>query len=445
MKIRNLGHDKLELGFFIALAVCLFLLLSSIDTAYAHNTDTNTNTTYRDQAKRIHERLIGVPPTEAALNVMANYIDPAVDGSVSGGGNTVSQPAAAALYAMTPDNDPALGNPRAWLFYSVSLKNWITPWTNVEQTMFAPLNDYTATVIGMVLNDDPFNEVLSAPYIYTANTGAISADLGITIPPYSRTNNAQYEALENNNVDLSQYLVKTTQASLGLAGSSTGDSAGVVTTRAAGEAFFSAGTNRRMFRFTLMNYMCRDLEDVKDITRVPDGIRQDVSRSPGGDSSIFLNSCIGCHSGMDPMARAYAYYEWTEDDNGDNGQVVYSNGLFVQPKYHINRTNFEYGYVTRDHSWQNYWREGPNAALEWDWGTLSTTGSGNGARELGMEIADSHAFAQCQVEKVYKQVCLQDPIDVHATDLETITTNFRDGGYILKQVFADVAALCMGN
>ena len=442
MKIRNLGHDKLGFSFLMAVATCLVLLISSISTAHAHNTTPNNNATYRDQAKRIHERLVGAPPTEDALNVMANYIDPTVDGT--GGGSPSADPSAAALYAMTPNADPALGNPRGWLFYSVSLKNWITPWTNQEQTMFAPLNDYTATVIGMILNDDPFNEVLSAPYIYTGNIGAINSAYSTSLPAYSHTNNNHYEQMESNNVDLSQYLVKTTQASLGMAGSSQGDSAGVVTTRAAGEAFFKAGTNRRMFRFTLMNYMCRDLEDVKDITRVPDGIRQDVSRSPGGDSTIFLNSCIGCHAGMDPLTRAYAYYEWTEDDNGDNGQVVYSNGLFVQPKHHINSTNFEYGHVIRDHGWQNYWRQGPNAALEWDWGSLSTTGQGNGARELGMEIANSHAFAQCQVEKVYKQVCLQDPIDVHATDIENITASFGVG-YNMKQVFADVAALCMGN
>ena len=156
---------------------------------------------------------------------------------------------------------------------------------------------------------------------------------------------------------------------------------------------------------------------------------------------------------MDPLASAYAYYEWTEDADGNNGQVVYSNGLFVQPKHHINSTNFEYGYVIRDHSWSNYWREGPNFNLEWDWGPLATTGTGNGARELGMEIANTHAFAQCQVEKVYEHVCLQDPIGDgntatvggHEGELATITTNFRDGGYVLKQVFADVAALCMGN
>ena len=45
-------------------------------------------------------------------------------------------------------------------FYDVTLKNFAMPWTNRDQTVFAPLNDYVATVIGMVRDDVPFNQVL---------------------------------------------------------------------------------------------------------------------------------------------------------------------------------------------------------------------------------------------------------------------------------------------
>ena len=88
--------------------------------------------------------------------------------------------------------------------------------------------------------------------------------------------------------------------------------AGILTTRAAAEAFFVAGTNRAMFRFTVLNHLCMDLEQLKDGGRPADRIRQDVSRSPGGDSRLFLNNCIGCHTGMDPMAQAFAYYNFDE-------------------------------------------------------------------------------------------------------------------------------------
>ncbi len=51
---------------------------------------------------------------------------------------------------------------------------------------------------------------------------------------------------------------------------------------------------------------------IHDTSRPPDRIRQDVSRSPGGDSRVFNNNCIGCHSVMDSMAQAFAYYDFDE-------------------------------------------------------------------------------------------------------------------------------------
>jgi hypothetical protein len=112
-------------------------------------------------------------------------------------------------------------------------------------------------------------------------------------------------------VNLFAALTPLTQSSvLGIPAAAT---AGLLTSRASSEAFFVDGTNRAMFRFTMMNHMCRDMEQVHDTSLPPDRIRQDVSRSPGGDSRIFLNNCIGCHSGMDPFAQAFAYYDF---DNG---------------------------------------------------------------------------------------------------------------------------------
>ena len=210
-----------------------------------------------------------------------------------------------------------------------------------------------------------------------------------------------------------------------------------MTTRAAAEAFFVAGTNRAMFRFTMLNHMCNDMEQVHDVKLPPDRIRQDVSRSPGGDSRLFLNNCIGCHSGMDPMAQAFAYYNYNED----TGSIEYTGGV-VQPKYFNNDANFEWGFRTPDDAWENYWRTGQNQFLEW---SPSLSGSGNGAKSMGAELANSGAFASCQVRKVFKAVCLREPED--ATDraaVATMVNTFRQG-YSLKRVFADSAVHCMGQ
>src|SRR5258708_30220932 len=75
-------------------------------------------------------------------------------------------------------------------FYSVTLKNFVTPWTNRDQTVFAPLNDYTATVVGMVRDDVPFNTVLSADILYTINTPGL--------PAPSPANNNHYATAETN-------------------------------------------------------------------------------------------------------------------------------------------------------------------------------------------------------------------------------------------------------
>ncbi len=211
----------------------------------------------------------------------------------------------------------------------------------------------------------------------------------------------------------------------------------MITTRAAAEAFFSAGTNRRMWRFLSINHLCRDLEDVADITRPVDRIRQDVSRSPGGDSSIFHNSCTGCHSGMDPLAGAFAYFEF----DMDQGRMIYTPGQ-VQPKNLINANTFPFGYITVDDRWDNFWRVGPNSGLGW----RAPEAGGYGPKGLGTEVAASRAFSVCQVQKVFEHVCFRPPgDDDDVTEIYRIADVFETENYSMKRVFAETALFCMGD
>jgi hypothetical protein len=359
----------------------------------------------REQAKRMHDRIAGVPPAAAVLDQMTTEIQ-------------AGRPLAAANIAM-----------QSSAFYNVTLKNFISPWTNREQSVFVPLNDYTATVIGMVRDDEPFDTLLSADILYTAPGAA-------GVPAYSPANNDHYDQLEQTGADLRTVLQKQTQSALnGIPAAAT---AGVMTSRAASQAFFIAGTNRAMFRFTLMNHLCRDLEQVQDTSRPPDRIRQDVSRSPGGDSRVFLNNCIGCHSGMDPLAQAFAFYHYDET----TARLVYTAGQ-VQAKYFNNSDNFRDGFATPDDRWDNYWRKGPNQLLGWD---SALSGAGNGAKSMGQELARTDVFAQCQVEKVFKTVCFRAPADANdRARIQIIKSGFKSGGYKLKQVWAETAAYCMGD
>ena len=356
----------------------------------------------------MHDRLVGVPPTEDVLQEMQDRIQ-------------AGQPVQAAYRAME--------NP---LFYSSTLKNFVTPWSNEGETVFAPLNDYSATAIGMIRDEVPFDRVLSADMVYMGAPGVVGR-------PYSHDDNRHYEDLEESGADLSDPTVLVAVSQSGLPGAVLPSSAtaGVMTTRAAGKAFFRAGTNRRMLRATLLNYLCKDLEALRDTTLPADRIRQDVPRSPGGDSTVFLNNCSGCHTGMDPLAQAFAYFEYDQEAE----QVVYTPGQ-VQAKYFANAQTFPFGFVTPDDSWTNYWRRGSNAALGWGAGA----GEGRGPKSLGQEIAGTRAFAVCQVEKVFRLVCLRPAGSQEDRDeVERIADVFETAGRSMKRVFGEVAAYCMGD
>jgi len=399
-------------NYFFSYMVILFFA-GSMSTSHAGTLE---------QAKQLHDRLTGIAASEITLLEMVALLDD-------------NKPIEAAYKAM---EIPA--------FYSTTLKVFATPWTNTEQDIFAPLNDYSATLIGIVRDDVDFRDILQADIVYVGKDS-------LALPAYSNSNNTHYQALEDRFIDLSDGLERTTQSSLN--GLPTAATAGVLTSRAAAKEFFYLGTNRAMVRFTLMNHLCTDLEPLKDTTRSPDRIRQDVSRSPGGDSRLFLNNCLGCHSGMDPLAQAFAYYEYNfdseTDPSGESGSLSYNQqgqvdartGTRVKGKYHNNATTFPFGFVTKDDQWQNYWREGVNQKLGWD---SSLTGSGTGAKSLGEEFANSQAFAQCQVKKVFNTVCLRDAES--ADDLAKInatTESFKQNDYQLKRVFAEVGEYCMGE
>jgi hypothetical protein len=409
MKTQRAGNESLHRArrpATVAAACALTLLAAQAATpALAGPTE---------QAERIYERLAGVQPSAAVLGQMVTAI------------NNASTPQAGFLAAAQIATDPVT----APTFYNVTLKNWAMPWTNRNQSVFVPLNDYVATVIGMVRDEIPFNTVLSGDILYTVNTPGL--------PPVSAANNNHYATAEANGVNLASKtvgLVQTTQS--GAYGTPTAATAGVITSAAGAGAYFINGTNRAMFRFTMINYMCNDMQTLMDTSQPTDRIRQDVARSPGGDSRIFLNNCVGCHSGMDPNAQAFAYYNFDTTQN----QLVYTPGQ-TQAKYHINTTNFPQGFVTPDDSWSNRWRNGPNSVFGW---SSQLPGSGNGAKSWGQEIAGSQQFAACKVQQVFQAVCFRSPTTLADQTAATAITTAFQSGYSLRTVFEQVAAACAGN
>lgn len=383
---------------FIVVAAILLSLLAS--TSFAGS---------REQAKRIHDRLTGVPPLSAVLDSMAAKID---------GGDAVG-----AAY-------DAMDNPA---FYNSTIRELAAPWTNRERSIYVDLNDTIATVIGVVRDDVPFDQVLFEDIVYvgSANSTAI---------PYSQTDNDHYLDLQLNRIDLSDpaNLERRRQSDLPNTPIGVDQTAGIMTTRGFAEAFLVAGTNRAAIRFAALNHLCMDMEDFRDLTAHPDKIRQDVSRSPGGDSNIFLNDCLTCHAGLDGLAGGFAYYDFDEELQ----QLVYTDAN-VQPKFLNGAGTFPFGFETGNDNWINYWRTGPNEFVGWN---AAGGGSGSGAKSLGTEIAQTRQFAECQVKRVFEKVCYRSPngpADEQA--VANIATLFEANNRSMKRVFAETAVHCMGN
>lgn len=363
----------------------------------------------REQAKRIHDRLTGVPPSAAVVDSMAAKL---------GAGDGIG----AAYEAM---ENPA--------FYNTTVREYATPWFNREASVYTELNDSIATVIGLIRDDQPFDRLLHDDVVYTGSPQA-------TAIAYSQSDNDHYLDLQLNRVDLSDpaNLVQQRQSDLPNSPIGANETAGVMTTRGFSQAYLVAGTNRAALRFATLNFLCKDMEDFRDITAHPDRIRQDVTRSPGGDSKIFLNDCLTCHAGLDGLAGAFAYYDFDEEAQ----QTVYTPDA-VQAKFLNDAGTFRFGFETENDAWINYWRTGPNAYVGWN---APGGGEGSGAKSLGVELAETRQFAVCQVQQVFEKVCYRSPngpADEQA--VQTIATSFEANNRSMKRVFAETALYCMGD
>ena len=223
----------------------------------------------------------------------------------------------------------AMTNPE---FYNTTVRDLATPWTNRDHSVYADLNDSTATVIGMVRDDVPFDQVMYEDIVYTGSGAATSV-------AYSQADNAHYLDLQTRRVDLVADGEPGAHDAVEPAGQHArcGRHGRLMTTRGFAQAFLVAGTNRAAVRFAALNMLCMDMEDFRDVSAWPDRIRQDVSRSPGGDSNLFLNDCIGCHAGLDGLAGAFAYYDYDATAN----KLNYTLNT-VQPKYLKATSTFPY-------------------------------------------------------------------------------------------------------
>jgi hypothetical protein len=246
-----------------------------------------------------------------------------------------------------------------------------------------------------------------------------------------KESNNHYRSFERQGLDMSNREIFKSQTQMVKLHRSSAAIAGLLSTRAFGQAYYSAGTNRAALSYSMKYFFCKEMEELND-TSIPDfRNRRDVDRSPGGISTLYKDRCIGCHAGMDALAGAFAYYDF----NG--GGIVYNEGE-VHTKMNHNAI-FDKGFVTEDDSWMNLWNKGQNSVLGWGF-----PASGNGAKDFGRMMASSEAFPHCMSEQVFEKVCFRKPVST--ADKELIKENtrfFKKNNYNMKNLFIETAVKCM--
>lgn len=377
----------------------LLVVLSSFSplTALAQGKNVNTS----DKAFRIYERLACEPPTRDQLEKMIELID-------------AGKETEAAMIATDTRG-----------FYECTVKNWCLAQTNEQKSKDVPLNDYCATVIGGVRDNLPFTDLLYKDIIYIAESTQLS--------PYSLKDNKLYEELQDSNASLVDLLVQKKQTEV--TGFST--ASGILTTRAFAKGFLSGGTNRLAVARTLENYLCTDMEKMMDTSLSDTFVGRDVERAPGGDPMEYQTKCKGCHTGMDGLRSAWAYFSFDDETK----ELVFNEGV-VAKKYNINSSAYPDGFQTVDNKWRNLWVAGVNKNMGWP----ADKSSGTGIQEFGEMIAKTKTFSRCMAKRTFNSVCMADENSSAAKEIiDAMAIEFKSDNYNLKNLFAKTVSLCTGG
>lgn len=314
-----------------------------------------------------------------------------------------------------------------------------------EETVSTVLNDFTATLIGMVRDDVSAKEMLTANYYYQADANLSTARSDLMADIISSNNH--YADLQTQGSDLKASLIRVDGQKLQTAANgivNNPDAAGLITTRAFLEAHASAGTNRRLVEFTFREFLCTPIQVWADGSTSDFRVGRDVDRYPGGSNAKYRSNCQTCHANMDAMRGAFAQVDFRDN--------VIKHTLFantpqnptgVASKFNQNTNVFPGGYTTTDASWINQAVAGANAdRFGWRGEVM-----GVGIQQFGQMVANAKGFSRCMVRRVFQSVCLRDPATFENSAIETLTNEFEAGGYKLKDLFERIAVRpeCMGN
>lgn len=360
-------------------------------------------------------------------------------------------------------------------FYSVTVKEMSAKMSSRAETVREPLNDFSASFIGIVRDNTDARELLYGNFYY-AYTGVPALPAGITVRAVDTAANQNANMLLSNNhfidleaanINVHQYLTKVQGQRIPVSTTTNmvsppEDVAGVLTQRAFLSAHAVAGTNRRLVEFTFREFMCLPIEGWADTSAADIRVGKDVDRVPGGDPNKFLTTCKGCHSVMDGFRGAFARWDF---DANVNGALHSLNGVTrgsFQPvnsdanrrvMRKLNRDTpptatmfvvFPGGWNTVDTSFVNNADRGVNATT-FGWRGLAPDGApltaaASGTNNLGRLIANSKRFSQCMAKHVWDQVCKYALPEVDADVLfVSLGMQLEQNGYKMKDLFETIA------
>jgi hypothetical protein len=357
-------------------------------------------------------------------------------------------------------------------FYNITVRAWATSMSNrAEDPVVAQgtgtttyfLNDFVAMVIGTVRDNRNAQELLNGDFTYyvTDSVAGLSPYKPLILANSDTSNSKHFFDLHNLGANLRQSLVRVSPQKADFT-----DSAGVITSQAWGAEHFAGGTNRRPLQYALKEFLCVDIDDVRDPSLPTTRIRRDVSRTPGGSATTFETNCRACHTGMDGLAGAFANYNTVYYSPETLLQYASPVGYFsgtqlarvpntlnptpanngVVSKMNQNGSTFPTGYYTTDDSWINYFASSAsstNLAIGWP----ADLTAGKGIRSLGTMLANTKAFPRCMTKRVFRKLCGRNPTSAEAPLIQSHADQFVAGGYNLKTLFEKIAieATCIGR
>jgi hypothetical protein len=403
------------------------LLLTSITTCLL-TSNVQAQVAAQNTAKKIYERLTSIK-ISGDSPVLQQMTEKVAAGDLKG----------AAAIATADKN-----------FLNVTVKQMALKMSTREETLRIPLNDFAASFIGVTRDQSDARELLTGNFYYMGDLAKINpAQATVTPPPEGYRiledlvrSNRHYETIDNGVIDIGAVLKRVEGQQLASQNDANvlvmnNDPAGVLTSRSFMMAHAIAGTNRRLVEYTFREFMCVPISEWSDTGASDTRIGRDIDRFPGGSHQAFETTCKGCHTQMDSLRGAFAFWDVNGDRVVNRGISSTGTGRVAQ-KYSRLNTVFPDGYVTIDNSFINNSKRPGNAAL-FGWRGANTD-FGYGVRDLGMLVANSQRFSQCMAKRVFETVCRKNiEMKFNLPIIKAYAQKFEASGYKFKQLFEDVA------